>query len=386
MKGLKPIKIFIVAGEASGDFLGAGLIKALKTLYDGNVQFEGIPGKAMIQEGCESCYPFERLSVMGIWAILKRYRELSRVRKQLIARLIQSPPDLFIGIDAPEFNLGFELALRKAGIKTLHYVSPSVWAWRPKRIFKIKKAVDKMLCLFTFEEKYYHQHDIDVACVGHPLADDIPIDTDIAYYKKQLGFDTTSKILAVLPGSRGSELTHIVPAFIETAYQCWQADPELEICIPVLNEKREQQLNNMLSKLPRKPPVHISIANAREVMAASDLVLLASGTATLEAALLKKNMVVGYRFSKISYMIFKRLLKIKQVSLPNLLAEKVIVPELIQDDCIPEKLTDAVLQRLKNPEHFQETIQMFYKIHHALKRNASSTAAVHVKALLDSQK
>ncbi|MCO7226491.1 lipid-A-disaccharide synthase [Pleionea sp. CnH1-48] len=375
-------KIFLVAGEASGDLLGAGLIRELKKRYGDAYEFEGIAGESMMAEGCQSVYPMERLAVMGIVAVLKRYRELSKVRKQLIEQLIQDPPAVFIGIDAPEFNLDFELALREAGIKTVHYVSPSVWAWRPKRIFKIKRAVDLMLCLFTFEEKYYHEHNVDVACVGHSMADKIDVEVPVGRYRNELGLAEQDKVLAVLPGSRGSEIKYITQPFIEAAYRCWQDNPELKIVVPVINEQRKAQFEQVLSQLENKPPMTITVGNARQVMGASDVVLLASGTATLEATLLKKPMVVGYKMSGFSYAIFSRMLKIKNVSLPNLLAGESLVPEYIQKECQPELLAEALMDRLNHPEKYASLIQSFRDIHLSLKKDADVIAADAISKLL----
>ncbi|PWK54324.1 lipid-A-disaccharide synthase [Pleionea mediterranea] len=376
-------KVFIVAGEASGDFLAAGLIRQLKTKYS-DITFSGIAGPKMQAEGCVSVYPIERLSVMGIAAVLKRYRELSRVRKQLIAQLIADPPDVFIGIDAPEFNLDFELSLKQAGIKTVHYVSPSVWAWRPNRIFKIKKAVDLMLCLFTFEEPFYQQHNIKVACVGHPMADEIPLEQNTQAIRKELSLAETEPVLAVLPGSRSSEIKYIAKPFIEAARICQQKMPSLKILIPAINETRKAQLLAAIGPLADEVNLMITVGNAREIMAAADAVLIASGTATLEATLLKKPMVVGYKMSSFSYAIFSRMLKIKNVSLPNLLAGQTLVSELIQSDCQPDKLAKELLPLLEGNEKSQQMKLAFEDIHRALKKDADIIAADAVFQLLES--
>lgn len=373
-------EIFIVAGEASGDLLGAGLCRVLKQHYGEQLSIKGIAGPLMQAQGVESVYPMERLSVMGIWAILKRYRELSAKRKQLIKQLQQNPPDVFIGIDAPEFNLDFELALKQSGIKTAHYVSPSVWAWRPKRIFKIKRAVDLMLALFTFEVPFYQKHDIKVACVGHPLADEIPMDVDAQSYRQSLELAADKPVLAILPGSRSSEIAHIVEPFIAAAQLCLEQQPDLQLVLPVINEKRKHQVEAILARLPNCPDVRITVQNARAVMAAADAVLIASGTATLEAALLKKPMVVGYKMSRFSYAIFSRMLQIKNVSLPNLLAGKTLVKELIQENCQPQLLAEEVLSLLAESEKKSKMIAAFEQIHRDLKKDADKIAA---KAIID---
>jgi lipid-A-disaccharide synthase len=306
------------------------------------------------------------------------------VRRRLIEELIANPPDLFIGIDAPEFNLDFELALKKAGIKTLHYVSPSVWAWRPKRIFKIKQAVDHMLCLFTFEETYYQQHNIPVTCVGHPLADQIPLQVDQEKFKGELGISADKPVLAMLPGSRSSEIKYISEPFLKAAALCQKAIPDLNVIVPLVNEQRKQQFENIYANLASKPQISITVGNARDVMAAADAVLIASGTATLEATLLKKPMVVGYKMSAFSYAIFSRMLKIKNVSLPNLLAGKSVVKELIQSQCQPQALADELLSLLQKHQQHQDMIDEFYRIHQSLKKNANRIAANAVSQLLES--
>lgn len=380
---MKPLQIFIVAGEASGDILGAGLIKALKQHYGDGIEFRGIAGEKMQAAGCQSVYPMERLSVMGIIAVLKRYRELSGKRQQLVDELKHNPPDAFIGIDAPEFNLDFELALKDAGIKTVHYVSPSVWAWRPKRIFKIKKAVDLMLCLFTFEESYYKEHNIKVACVGHPLADQIPLEVDKIKHKTDLGIAADKTVLAVLPGSRSSEIKYIAEPFLKAAELCKQQLPDLEVVVPLINEQRKQQFLEQLEQIKLPFKVHLTVGNSREVMSAADAVLIASGTATLEATLLKKPMVVGYKMSGFSYAIFSRMLKIKNVSLPNLLAGRPIVKELIQKDCQPAKLAEHLLPLLQGTPECQDMIQTFQTIHHELRKDADKIASDAVINLLE---
>ncbi len=382
---MSPKHVFIVAGEASGDLLGAGLIRELKAKYGNNIRFSGIAGDKMLAAGCESVYPMERLSVMGIIAVLKRYRELTRVRKQLIEQLITNPPDLFIGIDAPEFNLDFELALKNAGIKTVHYVSPSVWAWRPKRIFKIKQAVDHMLCLFTFEEPYYQQHDIPVTCVGHPLADQIPMHIEPNSFKGELNIASDTPVLAVLPGSRSSEIKYIAEPFLQAASECQKSIPGLQIVVPLVNESRKKQFEQIYEKMDNKPDIKITIGNARDVMAASNAVLIASGTATLEATLLKKPMVVGYKMSSFSFAIFSRMLQIKNVSLPNLLAGKSLVEELIQAQCTPEILAKSLIPLLKGSDKQQHMVDEFTRIHQELKKGADRIAANAVTRLLEAK-
>jgi len=341
------LKIAIVAGESSGDLLGADLLKAFVSKYP-NIEFMGIAGPAMQEQGCRSIYPIGELSIIGIWAILKRLPRLLKLRKNLAQQIIDWKADLFIGIDAPEFNLDLELKLKKAGIKTAHYVSPSVWAWREKRIIKIKAAVDYMLTLFPFEKSIYQQHEIPVSCVGHPLAEMLSLTTETESARSALELNTDHKILAMLPGSRGSEIKFLGQLFIETAARLKDINPDLQIVIPLVNARRRQQFSRLLSKI--KPELELILVDgkSREVMAAADAVLLASGTATLEAMLLKKPMLVAYKVSSLSYAIYSRLLKIKHFALPNLLAKKPMVTELIQENATVDALTEEISKLLNS--------------------------------------
>ena len=326
----------------------------------------------------------EELSVIGIWAIMKRLPRLLRLRKNLAKQIIVWQPDLFIGIDAPEFNLGLELKLKKTGIKTVHYVSPSVWAWREKRIIKIKKAVDYMLTLFPFEESIYKQHHIPVSCVGHPLATMIDMEPDVNEARKSLGIQVDAKVLAILPGSRGSELKYLAPLFIEVAerlkaLRLEKENQPLEIIVPLINDKRRQQFTNLLKAISPDLSITLIDGRSREVMRAADAVLLASGTATLEALLLKKPMVVAYKVSAFSMAIYRKLLKIKQYSLPNLLAENSQVPELIQEDATVELITEAVLVQLRQGLTDDQANE-YQKIHQSLQLGGGEHA---VKKLVE---
>ncbi|MCL6420361.1 lipid-A-disaccharide synthase [Aestuariirhabdus haliotis] len=375
----RPIRIGIVAGEASGDILGSGLIRSILARYP-NAIFDGIAGPLMIAEGAHSMVPMERLSVMGLIEVLGRIRELLGIRKRLVRNMLDNPPDLFIGIDAPDFTLPVELKLKQAGIPTAHYVSPSVWAWRQKRIFKIARSVDHMLCLLPFEADFYRQHRVPVSFVGHPLADSIPHDIDVEDARSELGLKVLpgQKLLAVLPGSREGEVGMLAPLFLEVAKRCSLAGG-FRFVIPCVNEARYRQLETLCSELAPELDITLVLGKSREAMAAADSILIASGTATLEATLLKKPMVVAYRVSPMTYRIASRLVKIPFVSLPNLLAGKELVPELIQDDATPEKLTDAVLASFHRTE---ELLPEYQKIHQLLARDASNCAAEAVLALV----
>lgn len=364
---------FVVAGEASGDILGARLIKALKHIYP-DALFKGIGGQLMQAEGFESLYPMERLSVMGIIPILKRFPELLKMRSDLANTIVDSEPDCFIGIDAPEFNIGLEYKLKLRNIKTVHYVSPSVWAWREKRIFKIAKSVSLMLCLFPFELPIYLRHKVPAVCIGHPLANEIEMSPDVSFARKSLCLDPGSLIIALLPGSRGSEVKYLIEPFIQTAIQLQQKYPQAQFVLPCANDKRRKQVELYLEQV--NPDIFIKLIDgqSRLVMQASDVVLLASGTATLEAMLLKKPMLVAYKMSSFSLWIFKKLLKIKNYSLPNLLAGKTIVKEMIQENCQPELLFQEMIQLIETKDN-SEQVQEFNSIHQSLKLGGSEKAA-----------
>jgi lipid-A-disaccharide synthase len=371
----------IVAGEASGDILGAGLIRSLRRRYPG-ARFVGIGGDEMVSEGFHSLVPMERLSVMGLVEVLGRLRELFSIRARLMDYFLSNPPDVVIGIDSPDFTLGVERRCRDAGILTAHYVSPSVWAWRQKRIFKIAKAVDLMLTLFPFEARFYEEHEVPVSFVGHPLADIIPMEPDTVAARRNLGLDEQAPVLAILPGSRGGEVERLGGLFLEAARWIQSRRPDLQLAIPCVNREREQQVRALVDALDVKLAVTIVRGRSREVMAAADVVLLASGTATLEAMLLKKPMVVGYRLSNLSFKIVSKMVKSPYVALPNLLAKQPLVPELLQDDATPEALGQAVLERLENTDERERLALAFTEIHRSLRQNADEQAANAIATLI----
>ncbi len=383
----RPVRIGMVAGEISGDILGAGLIKELKRRYP-NAVFEGIGGPLMIKEGFKTHVPMERLSVMGLVEVLGRLFELIGIRKKIRQYFLDNRPDVFIGIDAPDFTLGLEESLRKAGIKTAHYVSPSVWAWRQKRVFKIARAVDLMLTLFPFEAKFYKNHNVPVAFVGHPLADMIPLESPQLVARQKLGLTTGSiassqNVVALLPGSRSGEIHYLGEIFIETARQVIAQNPEAQFLLPYVNEDRKQQIEEIIQRLAPDLPITLIQGQSREVMAASNVILLASGTATLEAMLLKRPMVVAYRMSAITFFIMKRLMKAPYIALPNLLANKALVPELIQAQASPQNLSKSILQRLVKNSENDALNREFLNIHQSLKQDASDKAAIAVSRLID---
>jgi len=375
----KPLHVGIVVGAASGDILGSGLVAAIKARHP-NVRFSGIGGPLMIEQGFESLYPMYRLSVMGLFEVLGRIFELVKIRRHLKRYFLDAKPDVFIGIDAPDFNLGLELQLRQSGIKTAHYVSPSVWAWRQKRVFKIAKAVDLMLTLLPFEARFYKAHDVAVKFVGHPLADLIPKSTDRSDARRQLGLDEQGELIAVLPGSRSGEVERIADPVFSACELIRDRRPNAKFVVPCVNEARKAQIEQILLNYPDLP-MQVVLGNSRKVMSAANVVLLASGTATLECMLMKRPMVVAYRLNKFTYWLMQRLLKTPYVSLPNLLANKALVPELIQDAANPDNIAKAVVERL--PADVQESLtHEFNVLHDALRLNASEEAADAVLTLI----
>jgi len=380
----KPLCIALVAGEASGDTLGAGLIKALKLRFP-QARFIGIGGPRMLAEGMQSQVPMERLSVMGLVEVLGRLRELLRIRRELVSYLKGECPDVFIGIDAPDFTLNVEQQLRDAGIATVHYVSPSVWAWREKRVLGIQKSTDLMLTLFPFEEDVYRRHGVSVRCVGHTLADQIPLQPDRQAARDVLGLPVNKRIVALLPGSRNGELRKLGLLFLHTAAWCLQREPELLFIMPCASVERRLQMDAILAESGLELPLTLFDGQAHEVLAASDAVLIASGTATLEAMLFKRPMVVAYRMAGLTFKILKRLVKVGFVSLPNLLAGREVAPEFLQDAATPEAMGAALLERLLPTQEREATQEVFIELHHSLRRDADHAAADAIADLLQSR-
>jgi len=377
------MRIAIVVGETSGGMLGSGLMKSLKARYP-DAKFEGIGGPLMEAQGFNSFVPMERLAVMGLVEILGRLFELLKVRKNLVQYWRKNPPDVFIGIDAPEFNTQLEAKLKQQGIKTVHYVSPSVWAWRSKRIFKIKKAVDLMLTLFPFEAKFYQQHDVPVHFVGHNLADKIPFESDMQGARDELNLPSENPVVCLMPGSRGSEVEKLAPVFIQAAELILKQSPNVQFILPAANEARQQQIEEVLTSHAgsKDLPLRVLDGQSQQCMKAADVVLLASGTATLEGMLLKKPMVVSYIVSPITAFLMRRLLKQPFISLPNLLAGREVVPEILQEHATPENLANAVVERIGDNELVHQLKETFLFIHKQLKRNADEEAADAIAKLL----
>ncbi len=381
--GSRPLRIGIVANEPSGDQLGAGLIQALRGLYP-QVEFFGVAGPAMQAQGCDSLVAMEKLSVMGLVEVLKHVPELLRIRRGIVARMLDWRPDVFIGIDAPDFNLGLERRLRKAGIPTVHYVSPTVWAWRESRVKTIRRSVDLVLSILHFEVDFLRKHRVPVHYVGHPLAEEIPLQPDRQAAREALGLPPESTLIALLPGSRLREVESLAADFLLAARQCLARRPELKFVVPLVNERVRECFTGILQAQTPQLPITLVDGNSRQVLAACDVVLTASGTATLEALLHKRPMVVGYRIDPMSYWLADtfKLIKVPYVALANLLADEYLAPEFIQHDCRPDKLAEALLAFLDQPDHMRDIESRYLQIHRQMRRESSLEAARAVLGLI----
>jgi len=381
------LTIGIVANEPSGDLLAAGLMQELRTRVP-DIRFEGVGGPLMAQQGIENLYPMERLSVMGLVEVVKHLPELLAIRRGLKRHFLSHPPDIFIGIDAPDFNLGLERVLKSAGIPSVHYVSPTVWAWRAGRVNQIRASVDLMLSIFPFEVEFLRRHRVPVSYVGHPLADQIPLESDPSAARQKLGIDQQAKVIALLPGSRVSEIEGLAEPFLQAALRCRQRYPELRIVVPLVSARTRAAFEEIRqARLPELPLTLID-GQGRDVMLASDAVLTASGTATLEALLLQRPMVVAYRVSPLTYWIVKRfnLVKTPFIAMANLLAGEQIAQEFIQDQVTPGALSAALLEILDFPEKVADLQLVCRRVHAELRQNSSGKATDAVLNLLESKR
>lgn len=376
------MKIYLVAGELSGDLLGASLIPALKERYP-EAEFRGLGGDLMQAEGLQSLYPLETLSVMGLVEVLKHLPKLVQVRKHLYQDALDWGADLMVGIDAPDFNLGLEKKLRQQGIKTVHYVSPSVWAWRQGRIKGIKQSCDLMLTLLPFEADFYHQHQMPVTFVGHPTADRLPLQPDHLAARKALGIAQDVQLVSLLPGSRGGEVSRLGPCFLKAAQELQNKNPALHFLLPAATPARYQQLQALLKNSPVQN-LRLLDGQADLALQAANASLLASGTVTLEALFCKCPQVVSYQVSPLTWWLGRFLLKTPWVSLPNLLANKEVVTERLQQAATPKQLAEDLQLLLNQPERAQQQRQIFYQLHQQLQQNASQTAANAIQQLMQS--
>ncbi|MFH7408359.1 lipid-A-disaccharide synthase [Acinetobacter variabilis] len=384
----RKLKIGIVVGEVSGDTLGAKLIRSFRE-QGIDAEFEGIGGPQMLAEGFKSYYPMDILSVMGIVEVLKDIKKLFAVRDGLVETWTKDPVDVFIGIDAPDFNLRLSKTLKQKQlpIKTVQYVSPSVWAWRQGRVHGIKASIDLVLCLFPFEKAFFKKWDVPAAFVGHPLASQLPLNNDLAEAQAELGLDPTQKYIALLPGSRRGEIERLGPLVLDAAKILHQKYPDYTFLIPAINEMRKQQIENLLARYPDSLKVHIHLMEntsseskiGRQVMNASNIIALASGTATLEAMLLHRPMVTFYKLHWLTYQIAKLLVKIPYFSLPNIIAGKKVIQELIQSEATPENLA-AEIEKLMDIEAAQIQVMQHLTMH---KQLLSGNSEDPVKAVLD---
>jgi lipid-A-disaccharide synthase len=370
-------RVALVAGEASGDQLGAGLVEAIRARHPGAV-FAGVGGDAMRAAGVEAWHDASELAVMGLSEVLAHLPRLLRLRRTLRDRLLAWKPDVFVGIDAPDFNLGLERSIKRRGVRTVHYVSPSVWAWRESRAAKIGRSADRVLCLFPMEPEIYARHGVDARFVGHPLADAIALEPDRAGARAALGIPVHAPVLALLPGSRLGEIERMLPVFLEAAALVGREIDGLQLLIPAANADCRAAIGRALAESRLQLPHALLLdGRAQPAMIAADVVLLASGTAALEAMLCKRPMVVGHRIAASTYRVVKGLglLKSRFVSLPNVLAGEAVVPELLQDDCTAPKLAAAVLGWFRQPEAMAALRPRFRALHEALRRDASARAA-----------
>jgi len=376
------IVIGIVAGEASGDMLGSHLMAALREVRP-EIRFVGIGGPKMQSVGMEVLFPMEKLAVRGYVEVLRHYIGIIGIRNKLKKYFLANRPDLFIAVDAPDFNLDLELALKRQGIPTIHYVSPSIWAWRGERIHKIKHAVSHMLALFPHEPTLYQQAGIPVDYVGHPLADMLPDSPKRAEMRETMRIPLHAKVFAFLPGSRQSEVKHLMGTYIETAKLILEELPDAHFLIPLVSRETRSIFEQALYDYEAQQlPITLLFGHAQDAMIVSDIVLVASGTATLECALLKRPMVITYKMPAFSWWMIKRKRYQPYFGLPNILCERFVVPELIQEDATPENLTQALLNLVKNKDAIVQLEETFAELHQALRQNTSKKAATVILSLL----
>jgi lipid-A-disaccharide synthase len=370
----------MVAGEASGDLLASLLLGGLRVRWP-TLHAAGIGGPKMAHEGFERWWSSDKLAVRGYVEVLRHYREIAGIRDRLAARLLAAPPDAFIGVDAPDFNLGLEERLKRVGLRTIHFVCPSIWAWRPERVHKIARSVDHVLCLFPFEPALLHGHGIAATYVGHPLADAIPLQAPRAAARAALGLAEDAAVVAVLPGSRRSEIEAVAPTFLQTVARLHALRPALRFVLPVAPGLRTL-IDPLVARHAAGAPLTLLDGRSHEALAACDVTLIASGTATLEAALFKRPMVIAYKMNALSWQFMKRKRLQPWVGLPNILCEDFVVPERLQGDATPEQLAHDVLAWLDEPGRAQALVARFTQLHHTLRRDTARTATDAIAQVL----
>jgi lipid-A-disaccharide synthase len=376
-------RIAIVAGEPSGDALAAPLVRALKQLRP-EIDFVGIAGPQMLAAGVRALFPMDKLAVMGLAEVARHFFEILGIRRQLLAALLREPPDLFIGIDAPDFNLGLETSLRAAGVRTVQYVGPTVWAWRAGRIERVKRAADHVLVLFPFEPAIYERHGIPVTFVGHPLADAIPMRPDRAAARAALGLAPDIPVVALLPGSRANELKYLGRIFVDTAALLRERLPGVRLLVPLVNALTREMFVSAAARRGGIDALGMRLLDgqAQQAMAAADGVIATSGTATLEAALHKRPLVITYRMSPFTWWLVKDKGYLRHVGMPNILADREVVPEYIQDAATPENLVDGLMAQLRDPRRLADIERAFTEIHRRLRCDNAHTAARAVLGML----
>jgi lipid-A-disaccharide synthase len=382
LERMKRPVIAMVAGEQSGDLLGADLIKGLKAKLP-HAKFVGIGGDQMQDQGLECWFPMETLSVMGFFEVIKRIPQLLHLRKQLIRNLLALKPDVFIGIDAPDFNFYVERRLKQQNIKTVHYVGPSVWAWRENRLEKIKRSVDGMLVLFPFEPPIYERYQIPVCFVGHPMANQVPVEPDKTAARRKLSIDESVLLTALLPGSRMSEVERMADLYLQAANHLVLIHPQMEFIIPCVHAKAKARIEQAVEKYGKRLKVHLIDGQAPSVLEACDQAIVTSGTATLQTALMLRPMVISIKVHPVSYWIMKRMALSKWIGLPNILAQRDLAPELIQDEATPEKLALALGRIIADSKRRQIQLDAYQAQKESLRQNSSQLAADAVIAWAD---
>lgn len=378
------LKIALAAGEPSGDLLGARLITGLKNILPVDTYFYGIAGRHMSSAGCNVSWSSDSLAVRGYFEALANIPQILFIRSCFRYSLIKSPPDIFIGIDAPDFNLSLENSLKNKGIKVVHFISPSIWAWRAKRIHKITKAVDHVLCIFPFEKEIYDRFGVPASYVGHPLADIIPLKPDRTRARRSLNLTDDGQYVLVMPGSRKSELKLIAPIFFETMKLMLIKRPQIRFILPLADDSLSGYIQDLIFEY-KNLPIHFTVGNVHASIEACDVALVKSGTSTLEVALFKKPMVISYKVPWVTALIMSRQALLPYVGLPNILAERFVVPEFLQNLAKPNLLCDALLKQLDDRKNRAILDEIFTDIHHRLKKNAENRACSIISTILNQQ-